>query len=102
MKSSRDTLQFKLCLLKVADTLTEKGNIQDLIQLCKEDISNNPELIKDPRELFVALKHNNLIHEKNVDFLIDKLEKLLLTEAVKILKDYKRLHLNGKSNSNIT
>ncbi|XP_071852598.1 uncharacterized protein [Apostichopus japonicus] len=102
MKSSRDTLQFKLCLLKVADMLTEKGNVQDLIQLCKGDISNNPELIKDPRDLFVALQHNNLIHEKKVDFLIHKLEKLLLTEAVKILKDYERSHLDDGGAANST
>ncbi|PIK51068.1 hypothetical protein BSL78_12061 [Apostichopus japonicus] len=88
MTSSSNTSPFRLTLLRVSEVLT-KENVQDLAFLCEDISPARRELITNARELFAALQGYDLLSERKVNILIDWLDELRLSEASKLLKEYR-------------
>ncbi|XP_071852123.1 uncharacterized protein [Apostichopus japonicus] len=88
MTSSSNTSQFRLTLLRISKVLT-KENVQDLAFLCEDISPARREQITNARELFAALQSNDLLSERKVNVLIDWLDELRLSEASKLLKEYR-------------
>ncbi|PIK57145.1 hypothetical protein BSL78_05965 [Apostichopus japonicus] len=88
MTSSSNTSPFRLTLLRISEVLT-KENVQDLAFLCEDISPARRELITNARELFAALQGYDLLSERKVNILIDWLDELRLSEASKLLKEYR-------------
>ncbi|XP_071852128.1 uncharacterized protein [Apostichopus japonicus] len=96
MTSSSNTSQFRLTLLRISKVLT-KENVQDLAFLCEDISPARREQITNARELFAALQSNDLLSERKVNVLIDWLDELRLSEASKLLKEYRARYQDAAS-----
>ncbi|KAJ8050880.1 hypothetical protein HOLleu_04251 [Holothuria leucospilota] len=95
MASSSPSSQFRLALLRVARQLKHE-NVQQLAFLCEHISPNRRRELKDAMDLFDQLQEHAVLHEKNVNILIDWLDELQLEEASRPLKTYRRVYLEEK------